>query len=88
MDVWFIGYTPHWVAGVWVGFDQKKNIGTHETGGSNAAPIWLSFMQEFLAEQEQGMYQKLVEDTQAEAARLGIEYVPPPPIEPLDFSVP
>jgi len=49
MDAWFIGYTPEWVGGVWVGFDQKKMIGGKETGGKVAAPIMLYFMQEFLA---------------------------------------
>jgi penicillin-binding protein 1A len=48
MDAWFIGYTPQWVTGVWVGFDQKKEIGARETGGKVAAPIWIDFMQRFL----------------------------------------
>lgn len=49
MDAWFVGYTPEWVGGVWVGFDQKKMIGKMETGGKAAAPVMLYFMQEFLA---------------------------------------
>lgn len=48
MDAWFVGYTPEWVAGGWVGFDVKKTIGRFETGGKAAAPIFLYFMQEFL----------------------------------------
>lgn len=44
MDAWFIGYTPEIAAGVWVGFDQKKSLGSGETGGRTAAPIWLDFM--------------------------------------------
>lgn len=48
MDAWFIGYTPEWVAGAWVGYDQKRMIGRMETGGKAAAPIFLYFMQEFL----------------------------------------
>lgn len=48
MDAWFIGYTPEWVGGVWVGFDVKKSLGKLETGGKAAAPIFLYFMQEFL----------------------------------------
>lgn len=52
MDVWFIGYTPEWSAGVWVGFDEKKNIGQGETGGRAAAPIFLYFMQEFLKDKD------------------------------------
>lgn len=48
MDAWFLGYTPEWVAGAWVGFDVKRTIGRRETGGKAAAPIFLYFMQEFL----------------------------------------
>jgi penicillin-binding protein 1A len=50
MDAWFVGYTPEWVAGVWVGFDTKHTLGRMETGGKAAAPIYLYFMQEFLAD--------------------------------------
>ncbi len=48
MDAWFIGFTPEWAAGVWVGFDIKRTIGRLETGGKAAAPIFLYFMEEFL----------------------------------------
>ncbi|HMO19008.1 MAG TPA: PBP1A family penicillin-binding protein [Oligoflexia bacterium] len=48
MDSWFIGYTPDWVAGVWVGFDSKRSLGKAETGGRVAAPIFLDFMEDFL----------------------------------------
>jgi penicillin-binding protein 1A len=48
MDAWFIGYTPEWVAGVWVGFDVKRTIGKFETGGKAAAPIFVHFMKRFL----------------------------------------
>lgn len=88
MDTWFIGYTPNWVCGVWVGFDQKKEIGEKDTGGRVAAPIWLYFMRDFLNHEDAENYQRLVEETKAEADRLGIEYVAPEPLEPLDFSVP
>jgi penicillin-binding protein 1A len=45
-DAWFVGYTPHLTAGVWVGFD---NLSVHFTnwdgqGGRAAAPIWGRFM--------------------------------------------
>ncbi len=50
MDAWFIGYTPEWVCGVWIGFDQKRNIGHRETGGKAAAPIFVEFMEQFLAD--------------------------------------
>ncbi len=44
MDAWFIGYTRHYVAGVWVGHDRKKSLGSGASGGQVAAPIWLDFM--------------------------------------------
>ena len=50
MDAWFIGYTPEWVAGSWVGFDEKHPLGRPETGGRAAAPIFVELMQEFLAD--------------------------------------
>jgi penicillin-binding protein 1A len=39
-DVWFIGYTPELVGGVWIGFDQPKRIIAQATGGRLAAPVW------------------------------------------------
>ncbi|MCB0323574.1 MAG: PBP1A family penicillin-binding protein, partial [Bdellovibrionales bacterium] len=48
MDAWFVGYTPEWVSGVWVGFDVKQSIGRFETGGKAAAPAFLYFMKEWL----------------------------------------
>ena len=47
-DAWFIGFTPSLVAGVWVGFDQEKSLGTSEQGARTAAPIWLYFMENAL----------------------------------------
>ncbi len=44
MDAWFIGYNPQLITGVWMGFDLKKSLGRHETGGLACGPIWLDFM--------------------------------------------
>ncbi len=49
-EAWFVGYTPELIAGVWVGFDEKRPLGSGETGGRVAAPIWTSFMKEALGE--------------------------------------
>lgn len=43
-DAWFLGYVPDLVAGVWVGYDDEKKLGKHETGSRAAIPIWLKFM--------------------------------------------
>jgi penicillin-binding protein 1A len=88
MDTWFIGYTPQWVCGVWVGFDQKKTIGPKETGGVVAAPIWLNFMRDFLTYEQQSSAQALEQQARAEAEQLGIAYRPPQGAEQLDFEVP
>ena len=48
MDAWFVGYTPEWAAGVWVGHDVKKTLGKHATGGSAAGPAFISFMKKWL----------------------------------------
>ncbi len=43
-DAWFIGYTPDYITGTWVGYDQERSLGNKETGGRAASPIWLDFM--------------------------------------------
>lgn len=47
-DVWFIGFSPDLVAGVYVGFDEPQNLGHKETGSSVAVPIFKAFMEEAL----------------------------------------
>ncbi len=43
-DAWFVGFSPHLVVGVYVGFDQPQPLGKNETGGKVAAPIFAQFM--------------------------------------------
>lgn len=88
MDTWFIGYTPSWVCGVWVGFDQKKQIGPKETGGVVSAPIWLYFMRDFLAYQEESQRSSAELEAKAEAERLGIKYQAPELSGQRDFVIP
>lgn len=47
-DAWFVGYVPQLAAGVWVGYDQEKSLGSGGSGGQAAAPIWADFMQKAL----------------------------------------
>ncbi|MCY7379773.1 MAG: PBP1A family penicillin-binding protein [Gemmatimonadaceae bacterium] len=42
-DVWFVGYTPSLVAGVWFGYDTPRAIAPHASGGKLAAPTWAEF---------------------------------------------
>jgi 1A family penicillin-binding protein len=39
-DVWFVGYTPTLVAGIWFGYDQPRPITYNASGGRLAAPAW------------------------------------------------
>lgn len=48
IDAWFMGFSPDYTCGVWVGFDDEISIGEGETGGKAAAPIWGYFMREVL----------------------------------------
>jgi len=48
LDVWFVGFSPDLVAGVFVGFDEPKSLGDKETGGGIAAPIFRDFMMQAL----------------------------------------
>ena len=45
-DLWFVGFTGKYVAGVWLGNDDNHPMtgGTTTTGGHVAAPLWHSFM--------------------------------------------
>ena len=42
-DVWFVGYTPTLVAGVWFGYDTPRPIAPRASGGHLAAPAWADF---------------------------------------------
>ena len=56
-DAWFAGYTPRYVTGVWVGFDEEKSLGIDETGAKAASPIWLEFMQTILKDKPVRVFQ-------------------------------
>ena len=47
-DAWFMGFTPRYTTGVWVGLDQEAPLGRGETGSRAASPIWLDYMQHAL----------------------------------------
>ncbi|MFN7572134.1 MAG: penicillin-binding protein 1A [Betaproteobacteria bacterium] len=44
-DAWFAGYGGGIVGVAWMGFDQPRPLGTRETGGGLALPIWIGYMQ-------------------------------------------
>jgi penicillin-binding protein 1A len=44
-DAWFVGFTPHLLAAVWVGLDDPaKSLGSGMQGARAALPIWQKFM--------------------------------------------
>lgn len=56
-DAWFVGYTPRYTTGTWVGFDDEATLGKEETGSRAASPIWLGFMQKILEDKPVRVFQ-------------------------------
>ena len=57
VDAWFCGFNQSQVGIAWIGFDQPKSLGTNETGGVAALPIWIAYMQKAL----KGVPEKMLE---------------------------
>ncbi len=61
-DVWFIGYTPTYVTGVWMGYPgKKKPLGNDMTGGKGALPMFVDFMKTYLKDKEKEEFPKAPE---------------------------
>jgi len=43
-NTWFVGFTPDYIVGVWVGYDDNRPMGRKETGGSTAVPIFVDLV--------------------------------------------
>jgi penicillin-binding protein 1A len=43
-DVWFVGYTPELLGGVWIGFDRPRPVLADARAGELAAPVWGEMM--------------------------------------------
>ena len=56
VDVWFVGMTPHLVAGVWLGFDRPEPIALGVAGGSLAAPVWGEMVSDYYAGRSAGSF--------------------------------
>ena len=56
-DAWFVGYTPRYITGTWVGFDDENCLGKAETGSRAASPIWLGFMKKILKNKPVRLFQ-------------------------------
>ena len=58
-DVWFIGYTPTYVTGVWMGYPgKKKPLGNDMTGGKGALPMFVEFMKTYLKDKAKEEFPK------------------------------
>ncbi|MGH7545166.1 MAG: penicillin-binding protein 1A [Gemmatimonadota bacterium] len=81
-DVWFVGFTPELLAGIWIGFDQPKKIFDGAVGGAFAAPVWGAFMQRVYADRPApapwarpgGL---IYRDVDPLSGKLATEYCPP-----------
>jgi penicillin-binding protein 1A len=51
-DAWFVGYSPRYVTGVWVGYDDQRNLGKGDGGSNIALPIWIRYMRSMLKDTE------------------------------------
>jgi len=51
-DVWFVGFTPDIVTGVFLGYDNPTPMGRGATGGGMAAPVFIDFMREALKDRK------------------------------------
>ncbi len=45
-DVWYVGFTPDLVGGIWIGMDKPQRIMDNAQGGRLAAPAWTAMMKE------------------------------------------
>ncbi len=52
MDAWFLGVSPELAVGVYVGYDNPRDLGDGETGGKVAVPIFSEFMKVALKDKE------------------------------------
>jgi penicillin-binding protein 1A len=55
-DAWFVGFSPKYTTGVWLGLDAKQSLGSEEYGAKAALPIWMYVMKHVLEKEPQGVY--------------------------------
>ena len=69
-DAWFIGYTPHLVAGVWFGMDQPARIMNRGFAAVVAVPAWAEFMKHATAHDRPDWYDVPPDVEKVEICRL------------------
>ena len=69
-DAWFIGYTPSYTAGVWIGYPGlKKSLGNKEAGSVAALPMWIHFFEQFIKDKPNDGFPKAPPPDREIAAR-------------------
>jgi penicillin-binding protein 1A len=43
-DLWFIGFVPDLVTGVWIGYDDFTSLGKNLTSAGTTVPLWTEYM--------------------------------------------
>jgi penicillin-binding protein 1A len=51
-DAWFIGFSPSLCAGVWVGYDDNRTLGSNEAGAVAALPVWTGFFKSLIGDEK------------------------------------
>jgi penicillin-binding protein 1A len=55
-DALFVGYSPEYATGVWVGNDDATTLGPKESGAQAALPIWIQLMRKIGRQQTQSYF--------------------------------
>ena len=69
-DAWFVGYTPHLVAGVWFGMDTPARIMNRGFAAVVAVPAWAAFMKQATAPDRPDWYEVPPDVEKVEVCRL------------------
>ncbi len=53
-DAWFLGFDADITVGVWVGYDQRKPLGSGMSGAEAALPIWIDIFKAWIGTRTSG----------------------------------
>ena len=77
-DTWFIGFTSKLVVGVYVGMDDPKPLGRHETGAKTAMPVFKDFIKKAVKKKDarpfkvpSGISMTVIESVSGKKAKFG-----------------